>query len=160
METGKKPLVVGMDKYKTASGLAFYRTKASAGTTASPKEMPAYNTSGRHHFGKNSLMYRYWFPESEKKNRDMILVAGNRRKFQGIDTSVDAGGSGEINEIPLTKNGKSAGLMFYSIIREDRKMSAPARPSDKLIVRADRPLETSMKGEKNENTSSLPGLSL
>ena len=64
--TGAEPLVVGMDRYATASELAFYaadRNDAVAGTTAS------------HLFGGSGLMYEQWFPPRQFSGRTLLLVA-------------------------------------------------------------------------------------
>jgi dolichol-phosphate mannosyltransferase len=63
-ETGSGPLVVGMDKYHLSSALAFY----------DPDHDGAGETAGIHLFGRESLMYRYWFAPERQEGRSLVLV--------------------------------------------------------------------------------------
>jgi dolichol-phosphate mannosyltransferase len=74
-ETGSEPLVVGLDKYNIASQLAFYRTKILRHGDDEHRAEGVRETAGRHFFGKESLMYRYWHPVEEHRGRNMVLVA-------------------------------------------------------------------------------------
>jgi len=62
-ETGKRPLIVGMDKYNISSELAFYINSDGPSRTA-----------GSRLFGGNGLMYNYWFPDSLQAGKAVIMV--------------------------------------------------------------------------------------
>jgi dolichol-phosphate mannosyltransferase len=65
-KTGVEPLVVGMDRYATASELAFY---------APDRERAVAQTSASHLFGGAGLMYEQWFPLKSSEGRTLLLVA-------------------------------------------------------------------------------------
>ena len=64
-EGGPPPLVIGMDRYSTASELAFYsRDRAVSVATR----------SSEHLFDRAGLMYERWFPRSAETGRTLLLV--------------------------------------------------------------------------------------
>jgi dolichol-phosphate mannosyltransferase len=120
-EIGVEPFVVGMDKNKIASELAFYRQRQ--GSQGEDRRNEAvWKTIGRHIFGMESLMYSYWFPENlqiglQKKGQVLILVT---RELQEIDR--DRIGSkgweiGEIKQLELKKNDVPVGVYYYTIAK-------------------------------------------
>ena len=112
--TGKEPLVIGMDKYKIASGLAFYRTRADEKhpRLRLTKEGVLY-TGGRHLFGKSSLMYNYWLPEKEQNNRDAILVSRNPEDLTTPFLLSHFQRTGKVHEIVIRKNHMVVGRYYY-----------------------------------------------
>jgi dolichol-phosphate mannosyltransferase len=56
-ETGRRPIVVGMDKYRIASGLAFYRYKNALGINPQIADRAVLETTAWNIFGWNGLMY-------------------------------------------------------------------------------------------------------
>jgi dolichol-phosphate mannosyltransferase len=82
-ETGSEPLVVGMDKYNIASELAFYRTHPGRDTGGLSEREGSEGTAGSHLFGKNSLMYEYWFPPDKQNGRTLILVSKKADDLDG-----------------------------------------------------------------------------
>ena len=72
-ETGAAPVIVGMDKYNTASQIAFY----GARPFASPGQAPLQATSIEAFTG-NSLMFDYWDPPGQFRGRTLVMVARNR----------------------------------------------------------------------------------
>ncbi|MDR3685058.1 MAG: glycosyltransferase family 39 protein, partial [Geothrix sp.] len=75
-KTGKRPLVVGMDKYRLASGLAFYRTRdAGAPGRGETLSWSIFDLPG--------LMYAYWFEPAMLQGRDLLLVATSRDVIEG-----------------------------------------------------------------------------
>ncbi|MEZ5578953.1 MAG: hypothetical protein R3F36_03750 [Candidatus Competibacteraceae bacterium] len=77
-ETGEKILVVGMDRNRVASGLAFYRTKAIESSNKKLESNPAFETSSWHLFGGNGLMYERWFPVDQQNNKTLLLIGRNK----------------------------------------------------------------------------------
>ncbi len=115
-DTGLEPLVVGMDKYRVASELAFYRTKNQKDPMNQLENEGVLFTSGRHLFGSNSLMYSYWLPKQKVGNGQMILVS---RKYTdllkpSINSHID-----EISKIHtkiIKKNGVPIARYYYRIV--------------------------------------------
>jgi dolichol-phosphate mannosyltransferase len=114
-KTGVEPLVVGMDKYTIASQLAFYRTKAEKHREQFEKE-GVLNTTGPHLFGRDSLMYRYWFPEKEHERRNMILVSEKVDDLKNALLFSQIRNTGKIREIVIRRNGMPVGRYYYSFV--------------------------------------------
>ena len=72
-ETGVSPVIVGMDKYNTASQIAFY----GARPFVLPGQAPLQATSIEAFTG-NSLMFNYWDPPGQFRGRTLVMVARNR----------------------------------------------------------------------------------
>jgi dolichol-phosphate mannosyltransferase len=116
-ETGEKILVVGMDRNRIASGLAFYRTMAIDSSNAAIVGKPAFQTSSWHLFGEKSLMYQYWFPMSEQNNKTMLLVSRSIDNLTSDNVRSRVQQMGDIKEIKLWKNGRLAGRYYYSLVK-------------------------------------------
>jgi len=115
-ETGKRPYVLGMDLYKSASGLAFYRTLQFEKDHVSGARPPILETAGRSLFGREAVMYDYWFSPSDFKDKPLVIVSPNREELErgrlvGIVESV-----GEIFSMAGSKNGKKIKPLFYRLI--------------------------------------------
>jgi dolichol-phosphate mannosyltransferase len=65
IETGARPLVVGMDRYLITSELTFYDQLDGDRFK---------NAGGPHFFGGQGLMWEYWFPSSSQIGRTIIMV--------------------------------------------------------------------------------------
>ena len=116
-ETHEKILVVGMDRNRIASGLAFYRTKAIEASNERIDRKPAFQTSSWHLFGGKSLMYEYWFPSEEQNNRTMLLVSRSIANLASDDICSRIQQASEIKEIALYKNGKPVGRYYYRLVK-------------------------------------------
>ena len=112
-EIGKDILIVGMDRNKISSGLAFYRAKALGN---SPYDNPAFNTASEHLFGNVGLMYELWFPASEQENRTMLLVGESERDLNSNEVLSRVQTAGEIKEIIAHKMGKPTGHYYYRLV--------------------------------------------
>lgn len=77
--TGYPPVIVGMDKYRVTSGLAFYQYKIANQDDRRGKKCIIEETAGNHLFGFNSLMYQYWAPPSKFHGRNMFVLSPNAR---------------------------------------------------------------------------------
>jgi len=121
--TGIEPLVVGIDKNKTASGLAFYRNKFLQEIRDDPEnEGVLYTVGGRHLFGGNSLMYIYWFPKEKLRNRNMILVARELATLASPGVLSLFRKTGTVQKVFLKKDGMQVGPYYY-IFAEDYQES-------------------------------------
>jgi dolichol-phosphate mannosyltransferase len=112
-----KPLVVGMDKCYIASEIIFYRNQQQGGKNK--KELMSF-TTGRHLFGMDSLMYRFWFPESRisefrKENSILILVTRELHELNSDRISSHGWKMGEVQPLVLKKNGNPVGLYYYAL---------------------------------------------
>ena len=113
-ERGERPLVVGMGKYRIASGLAFYRTKLHQNDNFN---MTLEETIGSHLFGRNALMYKYWYPPAKAATRDILIVSQDKKRldssvFKSYYQDLD-----EINEITILKQGKKAGRYYSRLLK-------------------------------------------
>ena len=113
---GQRPVVVGMDKYKIASGLAFYRYRdVFSGGDKTPGWVIAETSSG-HLFGQNGLMYAYWFPPAALDGKDLLLVASSRDMVDEGFLRGYVGGMSEIRELDVTKNGSIIDHCFIRLV--------------------------------------------
>jgi dolichol-phosphate mannosyltransferase len=116
---GIKPLVVGMDKCYITSELIFYRNKQGGGKEK--KELLSY-TTGRHLFGMDSLMYRYWFPESrinQFRNENSILILVTRELHELNNDLISSSGwkMDKLQDLGLKRDGMAVGHYYYVLAR-------------------------------------------
>jgi dolichol-phosphate mannosyltransferase len=104
-KTGKRPLVIGMDKYKIASGLAFYRYKNAISMKAKTPERVIKETSSSHIFGWDGLMYAYWFPPTGMVGKDLLLVASSRDMIEEKFFHTNFESMDDIQELEIKKDG-------------------------------------------------------
>ncbi len=116
-ETGRRPLVVGMDPYQISSGLAFYRSKNAAGTQDSSRRRLVEETVGWHLFTWDGLMYEYWTDPQEAVGRDILVVASSRIRVEFPYFRNRMVGMGAIHELPLTKDGQILRTMYYRLLQ-------------------------------------------
>jgi dolichol-phosphate mannosyltransferase len=123
--SGVEPLVVGMDKMQTASGLAFYRHRAEIAFAQNAENEGAFNTASRHLFGGDSLMYRFWFPAKKQEGRIMILVARHKEDLTNPNILSHVQEMEKIRDIEIRKNGIYAGRCYYTITKGYRSHKEP-----------------------------------
>ncbi len=121
-QTGKEPIVVGLDKYKTASGLAFYRTKMGAITYNNDNEA-VQNTTSRNLFGRNGLMYRFWSLPEDLQGATMIIVSASPKDLLEPYLRSYFMKAGDIKQISIQKNGHRVGRFFYVVFEGYRVSS-------------------------------------
>ena len=112
-ETGKDILVVGMDRNKIASGLAFYRAKSLG---HSPYYNPAFDTASEHLFGDVGLMYELWFPIAAQEGKSMLLVSESARQLNSQAVISRVENAGEIKAITAYKAGRPVGRYHYRLV--------------------------------------------
>ena len=122
-DAGERLLVVGMDRNRIASGLAFYRTKAVHSSSASADHDPAQQTSSWHLFDQKSLMYEYWFPVKEQDNKNLLLVSRDVANLTSGPVRSRVRQIGDIKEITLWKNSKQTGRYYYCLAKGYRSDS-------------------------------------
>ena len=79
--TGKRPVVVGMDPYQISSGLAFYRAKIHRHDPEKRAQV-VDDMLGWHLFTWDGLMYEYWADPSDYYGRDVLAVASSRIRVE------------------------------------------------------------------------------
>jgi dolichol-phosphate mannosyltransferase len=112
-ETGRKILVVGMDRNKIASGLAFYRAKY---ISHSPSNNPAFDTASEHLFGDVGLMYELWFPVTAQQGKSLLLVGESAHDLNSQAVISRVENAGEIRLIEAYKDGKLVGRYHYRLV--------------------------------------------
>lgn len=103
-------LVVGMDKYRIASGLAFYLNKVE---NLEGEQSDVNETTGRQLFGQNALMYNFWCPPEQALARDILVISEDRDQLDPANFINYSDHLGPIAAIDITKRGKTAGQFFY-----------------------------------------------
>lgn len=84
-QTGSRPVVVGLDHYQISSGIAFYRTKNNADKPSFERNRGVKETLGRHLFGWNSRMYRYWADPQDYNGRDILVIGSRKSRVEHPD---------------------------------------------------------------------------
>jgi len=113
---GRQPIVVGLDRYRIASGLAFYRTKAlEADRNEEQRKEGVHFTTGRHLFDDDSLMYAFWFPPELAIGSDMILVSDDRDDLGKDSVQSCFQWTGPIQTVELSKNKKAVKPYYYRV---------------------------------------------
>lgn len=97
IETGREPLIVGMDRYAIASELAFYLTKSADSVI---------ETSSAHLFEGVGLMYERWTPPEQQVGRTLLLVAWDARDLAGKSVESRVERLGPIEDEILTRDGQ------------------------------------------------------
>ena len=103
-------VIVGMDKHNIASELAFYIQ-----ILALKRGRQTELVSGRHLFGRESLMHKYWTSSKALQGKTLIMVA---RKETDLETQSLAGffaRLGPLKRIETTHNFKAVGTFFYRL---------------------------------------------
>jgi len=129
-ETGSDLLVVGMDRNRIASGLAFYRTQYldSVGGASGPG--PAFTTASENLFDAVGLMYALWFPAGAQGGRTMLLVGKDASVLDGDRVTPHVQGGGDIGAIEVRKNGRQAGRYFHRLVTGYRPGEAGTPPAE------------------------------
>jgi dolichol-phosphate mannosyltransferase len=129
-ETGQEILVVGMDRNRIASGLAFYRTQYLDATGGRTGDDPALHTASEHLFGSVGLMYALWFPANLQNGKTMLLIGKDASSLENDRVLSRVKTAGKIGEIAVRKNGKPAGRYSYRLITGYRATAAGNAPGD------------------------------
>jgi dolichol-phosphate mannosyltransferase len=101
--TQPAPLIVGMDKNFISSEIAFY----------SHGRLRNDDITGRHLFGRDSLMYEYWLRPAAADGRTLMLVSFNRNDLRPGEIERQVSRLGEIEEGSITRDGKFVRKFFY-----------------------------------------------
>jgi dolichol-phosphate mannosyltransferase len=131
-QTGIKPLVVGMDKYRLASLLAFY----------DPCGDGAGETASRGLFGGRGLMYDAWFPPVEQAGRALVLVSGDAEALDTPGVRGRVKDTEPLREIRVRSRGCEAVSYFVRVVHAYQ----PADPARGPPVTATNPSGTPSGG--------------
>jgi hypothetical protein len=113
-ETGKQPLVVGMNADRLSSWLAFYRSRAMARDGAENTGAAALDTAGPDLFGREGHMYGLWFPRSLLKGDRPLILVGDDPAL--LDVEARRRQAGPIEEITAWKNGQLTWRIYYRVL--------------------------------------------
>jgi dolichol-phosphate mannosyltransferase len=105
LETGARPIVVGLSNYFIAAEHAFY----------DPKGQGVEETGGRGLLGYNGWMWDYWQKPEDYAGRDFVLVTFepkylDRARFESRFARIT-----DVKVVPIMKSGRIAGKFYYSI---------------------------------------------
>jgi dolichol-phosphate mannosyltransferase len=118
-DSGEKILVVGMDRNKIASGLAFYRSQYldQSGESKTIDPQPAFDTASEHLFGAIGLMYEWWFPVEEQVGKTMLLVGESVEDVSGAAVKARTQSQSEVKSINTLKNSQQTGQYYYCLVK-------------------------------------------
>jgi dolichol-phosphate mannosyltransferase len=115
LETGRQPLVVGMDKYNIASQLAFYRTRLNLDPQDPERNEGVQSTTGRQWFGKESLMFGYWPVAGGREGRTLILVGDERQDLDALRVTSSFARLTPVTPIVTQDHGRPGREFFYRV---------------------------------------------
>lgn len=115
-ESGERPTVVGMDLYKTASGLAFYRTLNFEKGDTTRQLPPLLETAGRNVVGQGAVMYDYWFSPEQFKGKLLLLVSPDKGDLEKRHFIRKIKLASRIRELKTTKNDQEVRPLFYRFV--------------------------------------------
>ncbi len=118
-ESGKRPIVVGMDHYQITSGLAFYRTKNNRKSEVPNTSAGIEQSVGWHLFGHNSRMYRLWFDVDKWQPVDVIAVASKKSRLEKQSFKAEVVFDSEILPLSARKRGQEVRRFYYRLISAD-----------------------------------------
>jgi dolichol-phosphate mannosyltransferase len=104
-ETGKEPVVTGMDLYGISAELAFYL----------PVGLERQRIAGRHLVGRESLMWARWFAVSAASGKTVLLVDYHRRDLEQARLSPYFESLGPVGYREITKGGRPVGGFYYRV---------------------------------------------
>ena len=111
----REPAVVGMDKYGTASLLAFYRLRDHHDERHHDPNEGVRLTTGAHLFGQNSLMYDYWAKPGAFEGKDIYMVARQANRLEGDNFAHYFSHLDAVKSIVVQSNGRDAGTYYYRV---------------------------------------------
>lgn len=121
-ETGERPLVVGMDKYQIASGLAFYRHKLRQQKSDDQEyiDVAVNETTSWSALGHTGLMYDYWTTPESLTGRSMLVIASLERRAEDdiVNMFGTSKGLTEIEKISIHKNTILFGAYYLRSLKE------------------------------------------
>ena len=103
LETGSKPVIVGMDKNFISSELSFYEHDG------------AKNTGGAHFFGNRSLMWAFWFPRSAAVGKNVLMIDLDRKQLMQPSLPQYFDTMGDVFEETLKKDGRVVGNFYWRV---------------------------------------------
>jgi len=103
LETGSKPVIVGMDKNFISSELSFYEHDG------------ARNTGGAHFFGNRSLMWAFWFPRPAAVGRNILMVDLDRKRVEDPSLPQYFKTVGDVFKETLKKDGRVVGYFYWRV---------------------------------------------
>ena len=77
-ETGREPMIVGIDKYWIASQMSFYDDDS----WDEPDSGNEHETAAAELFGRKCLMWDYWSPPDSVQSRDMLLISFSSNELE------------------------------------------------------------------------------
>jgi hypothetical protein len=118
-----------MDIDRTSSWLAFYIARDRADNGDPNVDTVVGNTGGRHLFGSDSHMYRFWCSAEQQIQRPMVLVADNIDEIRNHQIDARIEWTGPIEEMVALKNGHETALVFYRVVY-GYKGDSPVAPEE------------------------------
>ncbi len=105
-QTGQEPIIVGMNHYPLSSEMAFY----DGGDGDGPED-----TFGQHLLGRGALMWAQWGDRESVRGKNIILVGWEAKNLTKPGFDKYFARLGEINKLPIYKNQRLSGEVFWRV---------------------------------------------
>jgi dolichol-phosphate mannosyltransferase len=112
---GREPVVVGLDHYRIASLLAFYRNAVYHEAGEYEETEGVEFTTGRHLFGGGSLMYEQWFVPEFAQGAAMIIVDDDTHDMESQTVTDRFDSISPVKTIRVQSHGKFVTNFYYRI---------------------------------------------
>ena len=117
VETGNRPMVAGMDKYRVASGLAFYRSRLAGEGGGDVRNQIIDETTGRNLFRKGSVMYSHWHQPDLFYQRNIVVVSSKLEELNPSVFNPYVRDIGPLKTIMIYQQGEEVGPVYYRYLR-------------------------------------------
>lgn len=104
-QTGREPIVVGMNKFFISSENAFY----------DPDGDGLGETSGRHLVGQDSLMWEQWSPAAAVLGQDVLMVSFNVDDLQALSVADSFSHLGPVQRREVYRHERLAAVFYYRV---------------------------------------------
>lgn len=108
-ETGREPIIAGLDKYWIASECSFYDC---------PDDDSLVEFTGRNVIGQNALMWTRWFDPAVLQSRPVILVGFSAGDLEQLAVTYSFATLGPVREQEVTKHSRTIGRFFWRMVSD------------------------------------------
>lgn len=105
-QTQSELIIVGMDKNFISSVVSFYDFVDFDG---------AFNTSGSHLFGGQSLMWAFWFPARAALGRNLLMIDFDRQRLGRPSLAEYFDATSDVFTEKLETNGRTVGHFYWRV---------------------------------------------
>jgi dolichol-phosphate mannosyltransferase len=123
-EIGEEAMIVGMDRYKISSSMAFYH----------PDQEWLDWVSASHLFGQESVMWKYWEPTEHSLGKKVIMISFDQDDLLDPDLEKHFSYTGDVLVRTIEKDGRAFSRFYYRIGYGYRGDLANEEPADRMTA--------------------------